>query len=183
MKQTKEYRKFSSIEEYFAFEEQSEVRHEYYYENLIEMSGTTKQHNHLTFNLAFLLKQLLKPTNFDIFIENIKAYIQTENIFFYPDVMVCHPEDHQFYSTKPVLIAEVLSEGTRKFDMIDKFIQYQKMETLQYYFLVEPEKKLVIVYSKTEDNDWQSDTYTSINDIINLPKLEISIALKDIYQS
>ena len=97
--------------------------------------------------------------------------------------MVALPEEHQYYSTQPVLIAEVLSESTRKFDMIDKFIQYQKLDTLQYYLLVEPDKYLVILYKKAEEGNWQSNTFTAITDIIDLPKFNISIALKDIYEA
>ena len=62
------------------------------------------------------------------------------------------------------------------------FIHYQKIETLQYYLLVEPEKHLVIIYIKTDDGDWETRTYSAAGDIINLPKFNISIALKDIYQ-
>lgn len=36
---------FSSEEEYFAFEEQSELKHEYINATLFEMSGTSKYHN------------------------------------------------------------------------------------------------------------------------------------------
>lgn len=183
MKPLTEHRKFESIEAYLAFEEKSEVRHEYYLENLIEMSGTTYKHNDLVFYLAAFFRFNLQKNEYRISSEQVKLYIASENIFFYPDIMVALPEEQAYYSTKPVLIAEVLSESTRKFDMVDKFIQYQKLDTLQYYLLVEPEKYLVIVYKKTTDNDWQSDTYTSITDVIDLQTLQIKIALKDIYQA
>jgi hypothetical protein len=49
--------------------------------------------------------------------------------------------------------------------------------------LVEPDKYLVIMYKKTDEGDWQSNTYTAITDVIDLPKFNISIALKDIYQA
>lgn len=38
MKPNTEHRKFESTEAYLASEEKSEVRHEYYFENLIEIS-------------------------------------------------------------------------------------------------------------------------------------------------
>jgi Uma2 family endonuclease len=171
------------MEAYLAFEEKSEVRHEYYFENLIEMAGASFLHNLISGNLFFILKMLLKDKPEHIFMESFKTFIKEENIFFYPDVMISLPELHEYYSTQPVLIAEVLSESTRKFDMVDKFIQYQKLDTLQYYLLVEPDKHLVILYKKEVNQDWQSNTYTSIADVIELPKLNISIALKDIYQA
>jgi Uma2 family endonuclease len=183
MKPITEHRKFETIGEYFAFEEKSEVRHEYYLENLIEMAGASFLHNLISGNLFFILKTLFKDKSERIFMEGFKAFIKEQNIFFYPDVMVSLPEQHEYYSTQPVLIAEVLSESTRKFDMIDKFIQYQKLDTLQYYLLVEPDKYLVIMYKKTDEGDWQSNTYTAITDVIDLPKFNISIALKDIYQA
>ena len=178
-----EHRKFETIEGYLAFEEKSEVRHEYYLENLIEMAGASFLHNLISSNIFFILKTLLKNKSERVFIERFKAFIKEQNIFFYPDVMVALPEEHQYYATQPVLIVEVLSESTRKFDMIDKFIQYQKLDTLQYYLLVEPDKYLVILYKKAAERDWQSNTFTAITDIIDLPKFNISVALKDIYQA
>jgi len=183
MKPITEHRRFESIEEYLAFEEKSEVRHEYYFENLVEMSGTTKLHNQIVFFLTLLFKQGLRHQKFEISSEQVKAFIKSENIFFYPDVMVSHPEENEFYNSQPILIAEVLSEDTRNFDMVDKFIQYKNLETLQYYLLVEPGKHVVIVHKKMADDDWQTDVYTSITDVIDLPTLQISIALKDIYQA
>jgi Uma2 family endonuclease len=183
MKPIIEHRKFENMEAYLAYEEKSEVRHEYYFENLIEKSGTTYKHNDLVFYLTAFFRFNLQKNKYRISSEQVKLYIASENIFFYPDVMVALQEEHAYYSTRPVLIAEVLSESTSKFDMFDKFIQYQKLETLQYYLLLEPEKILVIVYKKAPGEDWQTATYTSITDVIDLPGLQISIALKDIYQS
>jgi len=183
MKPITEHRKFESIEAYLAFEEKSEMRHEYYLENLIEMAGASYLHNLINGNLFFIFKMLFKNKSERVFMEGFKAFIKNENIFFYPDLMIAIPEQYEYYSTQPVLITEVLSESTRKFDMVDKFIQYQKLDTLQYYILVEPEKHLVIVHKKTPETGWQTDTYTSIADMIDLPTLEISIALKDIYQA
>lgn len=183
MKLIKEHRKFESAEAYLAFEEKSELRHEYYLENLIEIAGASFLHNLISGNLFFILKMLLKDKAERVFIEGFKAFIKEDNIFFYPDVMIALPEGHEYYSTQPILIAEVLSESTRKFDMVDKFIQYQKLSTLQYYLLIEPEKHFVIIYKKTDDNDWEACSYASVSDIIELPKLNISIALKDLYQA
>ena len=183
MKPTTEHRKFESVEAYLAFEEKSLVRHEYYYENLIEMAGTTKLHNQIIFFITQIYRVGLGYQKFDISSEQVKAYIHSENIFFYPDIMVAYPKENEFYNSQPILIAEVLSECSRNFDMVDKFIQYKKLETLQYYLLVEPGKHPVIVHKKTTDNGWQTDTCTSITDVIDLPALQISIALKDIYQA
>jgi Uma2 family endonuclease len=79
------------------------------------------------------------------------------------------------------LIAEVLSETARAKDTIDKFIQYRKIPTLNYYLLIEPEKPLVICYFKNENDEWDMNAYTQIEEIITLAKLSISLPLQNIY--
>jgi Uma2 family endonuclease len=172
---------FASEEEYFAFEEKSELKHELYNGNLIIMSGVSVDHNEITLNIAILLRQLLKRTNFKVFIEAVKVKNPLGN-FFYPDVMVCHPNPEKYFSTEPVLLVEVLSENTRKYGLVDKFIQYQKIESLQYYLCVEPEQQVVILFNKDADGDWVTETFSKDEDTINLPKLGTSFTLKQIYK-
>jgi len=75
----------------------------------------------------------------------------------------------------------VLSDSTRKYDLTDKFIQYQKISSLQYYLAVEPQKQLVIFYEKDGTNNWLAKTYTALDETVQLPKLDASFALSDIY--
>ncbi len=173
---------FANEEEYFEFEERSELKHELYNGNLIKTSSVSINHNEITLNIAILLKQLLKGTTFRVFVESVKVKTPLGN-FFYPDIMVCHPNPKKYYSTEPILLIEVLSASTRKYDLIDKFIQYQKIQTLEYYLCVEPEKQVVYFYKKVGDNEWQEmKTLTQENDEVNLDKLGLSFSLKDVYK-
>ena len=172
---------FANEEEYFAFEEKSELKHELYNGNLIKMSGVSIDHNEITGAIFIHLKTLLKGTSFKVFIEAVKVKNPLGN-FFYPDVMVCHPNPQKYFSTEPILLVEVLSENTRKYDLVDKFIQYQKIESLQYYLCVEPEQQVVILFNKDADGDWVTETFSKDEDIINLPQLRTSFSLKQIYK-
>ena len=49
-----------TVEEYIAFEERSEIRHEFINNQLIPKPGTTLIHNTICLNLSFLLRILLK---------------------------------------------------------------------------------------------------------------------------
>ena len=60
MKQVEIDKKFNSPEEYFLFEEKSELKHELINGNLFEMSGVSIFHNDIVLNVLILLKQLLK---------------------------------------------------------------------------------------------------------------------------
>lgn len=66
---------------------------------------------------------------------------------------------------------EVLSETTRTKDMVDKFTQYRKINTLSYYLLAEPQKYLVLCNSKDDKGDWDMVSYTKPGEIIQLPPL------------
>lgn len=174
-------KKFASEEDYFLFEEQCELRNELVNGNLIAMSGVTKKHNDITANILFLLKTILKGAGFDIYFEAVKVKNPSGN-FFYPDVMVCHPNPEKYFSNQPILLVEVLSESTRNYDLTDKFIQYKQIPTLYYYLCVEPDQQVVIFYYKNVDGEWMTDTYSKETDIVNLPQLNTSFTLSAIYK-
>lgn len=169
-------------EEYFIFEEKSELRHELINGNLYEMSGISIFHNDIVSNLIFLFRTFLKGKNWKIVFENFKIKTPDGN-FFYPDIAVCYSDVKKYFSQQPLLIIQILSDSTRKYNLTDKFIQYQKIETLQYYLCVEPEQQLVLFYYKQEDGEWMAETLTKDEEIISFPALNISFPLKDIYNS
>ena len=176
-----EIKKPLTEEEYFLFEEKSELKHELLNNTLYEMSGITKYHNRITLNILILLQALLKEKIYDLYFEGFKVKTPDGN-FFYPDVLICHTDTNKYYTEKPILIVEVLSESTRRYDLTDKFIQYQKIETLEYYLCVEPEQQVVLFYYN-HDSEWVTETFTKDDQIISLPMLNISFPLTDIYNS
>jgi Uma2 family endonuclease len=84
----KDVTRFTTVEEYILFEEQSNVRHELINDQLIEMSGTTDDHNYICQNLVVLLRQLFKGTEIKVYNENVKVQITSEKDYTYPDIMV-----------------------------------------------------------------------------------------------
>lgn len=172
---------FRSDEDYFLYEEKSELKHELINDNLYEMSGVSIYHNDIVLNILLLLRTHLTNKAYKIAFESYKVRTPNGN-YFYPDVMVCEKDAAKYYAEKPVLIVEVLSESTRKFDLVDKFIQYQQLQTLQYYICVEPEQQVVFFYYKAADGEWMTDTYTQNNDAIHLKSLLLSFTLQDIYK-
>ncbi|MFP5040612.1 Uma2 family endonuclease [Parasediminibacterium sp. JCM 36343] len=180
MKQAIIHKTITSEEEYLLFEEQNEERHELINGNLFVMSGVSKEHYYLTLAISVLFTRLLHGTNYQVFGEMIKAKTPDGN-FFYPDVMICHPDVHEYFSSEAVLILEVLSKSTRRFDLTDKFIQYQKINTLQYYLCMEQKQQKVFFYSNDAKGKWQSETFSDAKDIISLKALNISFAVGQLY--
>ena len=180
-----ELHKTYTVPEYFLLEESGDVRHEFINGNLIEMSGASREHHFICQNILLALLYSTKPLGFNVFIENMKVKIQNENQYYYPDIFITRePEtdENKYIQFEPELIVEVLSETTRAKDMVDKFIQYRKINSLNYYLIVEPEKYLVLCNFKDEKGEWDMVSYTQPDEIIQLPKLNISLSLADIYK-
>jgi Uma2 family endonuclease len=173
-----------SVEEYIAFEETSETRHEYINGKLYEMPGTTDLHNDICFNITAKLKQLIRLTAFRAYMESVKVRIKNDKDYTYPDIFVTDDRDKDSPLIKryPTVIIEVLSDKTRVYDKTDKFIRYQNIESLQHYLTVEPEKTIVECYSKQEDGSWEVETFTQISDVISLTALNIQLSISDIYE-
>jgi Uma2 family endonuclease len=166
-------------------EEAGELRHEFINGNLVEMSGASRKHHKICKNLLRILENLLIEKGYEVFIENMKVKIENENQYYYPDVFITkesETNENEYVQFQPELIAEVLSESTRAKDLVDKFIQYRKIKTLDYYLLVEPEKYLVLCNFKNDQGEWDMISYTNADETIRLPKLNISISMKDIYK-
>lgn len=173
-------RKFANDEEYFLYEEGSELKHELINGNLYEMSGASIYHNKFERHLANFIEKLIKQDDVEIATEGYKVRTPNDN-FFYPDIVVFTKNFKRYFTSEPILIIEILSETTRKYDLTDKFIQYQKIPSLQYYLCVEPEQQVVFFYFKNENGEWLAETFTKDESMIELPALIISFSVKDVY--
>ena len=173
-----------TVEEYLTLEAKSESRHEFYSGKIFEMPGNTILHNQICINLWMNFRNQLPRDAYSIGTETVKVKIKGENIFLYPDVFICkiiaYPET-TIVINDPVLIAEVMSDSSRRYDCTDKFIQYRKIDSLIYYLMIEPEKQVVFFYEKTADGDWIAKTYTENEEVVKFPLLNATIGIGDIY--
>jgi len=79
---------YYTSEEYLILEEQSEEKHEYRDGEIITMTGGTNNHNTLTLKFAFLLLSFLEDQNYDVYMGDIRLWIEKKLRYTYPDVMV-----------------------------------------------------------------------------------------------
>ncbi|MBL7795613.1 MAG: Uma2 family endonuclease [Saprospiraceae bacterium] len=177
-----------TVEQYIAFEEHAEVRHEYINGNLIPMPGTTSDHNYLCMNLVQalrLLQRLHGLSDYRIFQENVKVQITSERDYTYPDIMITNdPRDrkNQYIKKYPVVIFEVLSKTSRSEDSSDKFIRYKNIESLRNYILVDSEKKVVEVRVKSADEVWVAESFVESDACFPVPALGIELPFDDVYE-
>ncbi|MFM7439803.1 MAG: Uma2 family endonuclease, partial [Snowella sp.] len=104
--------------------------------------------------------------------------------YYYPDLLVtCDQRDrlNKQYKNYPCLIIEVLSESTEARDRGVKFANYQTLESLQEYVLINQAEKRVEVFRRTDRQFWLLQTLTD-NDILELQSINLSIPVTAIYE-
>lgn len=173
-----------TLEDYIAYEETADVRHEFIDGELIPMPGTTDTHNLVCQRITFALWQILKGKPCKVFMESVKVQVHEGRHYTYPDVFVtCDERDlaDAYVKRHPVLIVEVASPSTRVYDKTDKFIAYREIPTLQHYVVVDTERELAECYSRTEDGEWVVTTATSKADHLPLAALGVVLELTEVY--
>lgn len=172
-------------EEYLKLETQSPIKHEYIDGEVYAMAGTTDTHNTIALNLATLIRSHLRGTNCRVYFADIKARLEECNCFYYPDLLVtCDPQDQETstYKRFPKLIVEVLSASTEGFDRGDKFNDYQTLDCLEEYVLVNTKHQRVEIFQRHEQGGWIFKTYTPTEASFPLQSLNLTVSLADLYE-
>jgi YD repeat-containing protein len=174
-----------SEDDYFAVEVSSGVKHEFYRGEILAMAGASLTHNHLSANVLTALRGAVRPKGCSAFGSDLRVKTP-DGLFTYPDVMVvCGPislaQDRPDTVTNPWVIVEVLSDATRDYDRGEKFTLYQAIPTLQEYFLIEQDRVCVEHWQRQPTEDWTAQTHTSLNAVISLPTLGMTLLLREVY--
>lgn len=173
-------------EQYIEFELHSDIRHEYVNGKLIDMPGEADFNNEIAQAILIIFRKFFKPLGYRCYIQDVKVKTPGEKRYFYPDVFITKEqpgESSKYIKAQPEIIVEVLSKRTRKYDTVDKFINYQKFDSLQYYITVEPDFTLVTLYSRTADgSDWEMESFTDRNGTVLLPYYNFTLSISEIYE-
>ena len=173
-----------SVEEYLAFEAESPIRHEYVAGEIYAMSGVADAHNRAAINLLILLQQQLRAGPCEFFISDVKLRVEAADAYFYPDVFVtCDPRDalDPLVKRHAKLVVEVLSDSTEAYDRGQKFLSYQRLDSLQEYVLVDSHERQVEVFRRAEDGAWTYRAYGP-EDTLRLESVGLEARLGDVYE-
>ena len=83
----------------------------------------------------------------------------------------------------PLLIAEVLSKGTKAYDRDEQFAAYRSIPSFQEYLLIDQSRLQVEQYSKSEANKWIFSEYSCMGDRLTLTSFTVEILLADLYEN
>jgi len=177
-----------TIAEYLAIEQDSPTKHEYYRGEIFAMAGAAIRHNDISGNIYHTLRNLLKGKDRRPYASDQRISIQRADLYTYSDTaVICGPvqrdqEDRQA-ATNPVVIFEVLSQSTEKYDRGAKWEFYQQLDSLRAYVLVAQDEPKVTLYFRSEGGAWRYTLITGLEAALELEPIGCKLPLREIYDN
>jgi len=173
-----------TFQEYIAFEEASELRHEFYKGEIFAMAGGTPEHAALCTNILAALGQLKGPCR--AFNEALRIRTASGKVC-YPDATVicgaiARDPDNKNTVTNPTMIVEVLSEGTEGYDRGDKFTHYRSCPSFVEYVLVASQGEPRIERFVKTNGVWTICDHAGLGQAQRLSSIDLALDVDAIYE-
>jgi Uma2 family endonuclease len=140
-------------EEYLVLEGASEIKHEFLNGQIYAMAGAKGPHNIVCANAIIALGALVRGGPCRTFTSDQRIYVPKPTHFYtYPDGGVaCGKWQYlnkaaagdKMILLNPVLLFEVLSQGTAEYDRTTKLFLYRQIDTLTDVLLIDPDTRQV----------------------------------------
>jgi Uma2 family endonuclease len=178
---------YLSAEEYLEGERKAVEKHELINGKIITMKGASFNHNRIVRNMIAAIHGRLKGKSCEVFPSDLRVNIPSTNSFMYPDLtIVCgKPEllDEQFDNLlNPSVIIEVLSPSTESHDRGTKFFNYQQIDSLKEYILINSTSVLISTITKKDDGLWKFENITDLSALLTISTINQQLPLADIYE-
>jgi len=181
-------KEYYTKEEYLAFEEASPDKHEYERGRIISMAGGSVEHGIISGNMHSAMKVVLKQkgkpckaisNDVKIYVENADSYVYSDAFAVCGDMERHHVKNDGIMN--PVLVVEVLSPSTMKYDRGAKFRKYCTIPTFKEYVLITQDEPVVEVLFRDIDF-WRMTTTVGLEKSVKLNSLGIEIPMSLIYE-
>jgi hypothetical protein len=174
-------------EEYLAIERAAEFKSEFHDGQMYAMSGGSLKHSILANRIGSILDRLA-PAGCIAFNSDIRIKVASSGLYTYPDCGVfcgkpLYADGHRDAILNPVVIVEVLSPSSERYDRGRKFAAYRTIPTLREYLLISQSEHYVEQFSKQEDGNWLLRSHSGDQAVVVIPSLGVEIPLAELYAS
>ena len=176
-----------SSEEYLVLERESENRNEYFSGEIFAMAGASRAHNQISSNIVRVLGNQLLEKPCTVFSSDMKVRMAKIEKYTYPDiVVVCENEKFEDEDNdvllNPVLIMEILSDGTEAYDRGDKFVHYQLLDSFVEYILISQYFCRVEKFTRQDDETWIYSKYQTMDHVVEIESVTCELPVFEIYR-
>jgi Uma2 family endonuclease len=172
-------------EQYLAIDRSAEIRSDFLDGEMIAMSGGSMRHARLRQNISVGLDTPSRDRGCEVFGSDFRVRI-SRRMYAYPDIsLVCGElrlaDEYQDILLNPVVIFEVLSPSTEKYDRGVKFQHYRTIDSLKDYILVAQDAVRVEHFTRGDDNTWTLHDHQTFEEELKLVSIGVSLPLRRIY--
>jgi Uma2 family endonuclease len=141
--------------EYLVQERAGDTKHELINGEIYDMAGGTGEHARLASNMTGVLLGQLQGKPCAVFSSDLLVRVLATGMATYPDLsVICgrfeHDPEDKNVATNPIILVEVLSDGTESKDRGEKFAHYRRIPSLMEYVLVSQHEQRIEVFRRTE---------------------------------
>lgn len=180
-----EQEKLYTIEEYFDIIEKSNHKNEFRNGKIVEMPGGSFAHNKIIGNVYAQLDNLLQD-DYDVIHSEQAIYLPKYNHILYADNCIIKGEPQMYQGKKiallnPLVIIEVASKSTEKYDRFAKFEKYKSIPTFKEYVIIDQEMPIVEVFLLKNDI-WKRSIYIGLDEILKIESVGVEVKMTAIYK-
>ena len=147
-------------------------------------------HNIISANMVTEMNISLRKIekNYVIFPSDQMVYFPSLDQGVYADALaVCEKplywDDNQLLLINPIIVVEVLSKSTSKYDRTGKFDKYKTLESIREYVLIRQDECYAEVWYRESPGRWQETIVTDIKGELPLQSVGIKITMEWIYKN
>lgn len=161
---------YKPFEEYLVAEAKSEDKHEWCDGVVYAMSRGTPEHGRLTMRIARAIGNAV-GRECEVYSSDTMLYVEASKLATYADASVVwgaletktvkkNGKSLGEAVTNPVVVIEVLSESTERYDRDGKFQAYKQLTSLREYVLVSQDERQIEVHRRGDDGSWSCELGT-----------------------
>lgn len=185
----KPFRKYT-LEEYLRKEANSIHKHEFINGEIIKIPNARYNHNLIAMNIAVEMTNATDnlEKEYQILGSDQKLYFPNLDEGVYADTLaVCEKplfwDDDDLLLINPILVVEVLSKSTQKYDKTGKFNKYKTLESFKEYVMIRQNECYAEVWFRERPGLWHETIVTDIEGKLPLQSLGVEISMKRIYKN
>lgn len=174
-----------TVSEYLAFERASDEKHEFIDGNVYLMTGASREHNLIVFNLVTILGNQLRDRACEAYANDMRVKVKQD--YAYPDLaVVCDPPEFEDSEVdillNPTLLIEVLSASTEQYDRGKKFEAYRTLSSLQEYVLIAQDRPHIERFVRGDRGMWIFSEVNGLDVSLELASIGCTLLLADVFQ-
>ena len=169
-----------TVDEFLAWEERQEFKHEFDGVGAVAMTGGTAAHSIIQRNLTFQMTGRLAGKPCQFFGSDFKTRL-ARTVRYADGIVVCSPVDlNSLYVTDPVVIFEVPSRSTAHIDLGAKNREYEAAPSVQRYVILDQDDVAATQFARV-GGDWVGHILHR-EAVLSMPEIDVDLPLAALYE-